>query len=208
MSGTLWVVAFDLDRLALRGEPVRVSETLQVDMLSAANLPCRGPVRSPTCRPARRRGRLCGSIGQGARRQSTRCRHARTKPLDCLPTVRAWPSRSKIGSLIFGPGILREKSLTRLTFGPSLDFLPRWTPDGRRIVFRSDRDGPPNLYSVASDGSGPVERLTTSDNDQYPNSITPDGTALLFASCGRRPDSTSSGFPVAALRAPAATAVR
>ena len=35
--GTLWVVAFDLDRLALRGEPVRVSETLQVDMLAAAN---------------------------------------------------------------------------------------------------------------------------------------------------------------------------
>ena len=27
VSGTLWAVAFDLDRLALRGEPVHVSET-------------------------------------------------------------------------------------------------------------------------------------------------------------------------------------
>ena len=74
---------------------------------------------------------------------------------------------------------LRE-SPTRLTFGSSLELLPRWTPDGRRIVFQSYRDGPPNLYSVASDGSGPVERLTTSNYVQYPNSITPDG-ALLFA---------------------------
>jgi hypothetical protein len=37
MSGTLWAVGFDLERLALRGEPVRVSETLQLDMLGPAN---------------------------------------------------------------------------------------------------------------------------------------------------------------------------
>ena len=86
ISGTLWVVAFDLDRLALRGEPVRVSETLQVDMLSMRpTMPCRGPVRSPTCRLARRRGRLCGSIGQGTRRQSTRCRRARTHTIGLSP---------------------------------------------------------------------------------------------------------------------------
>ena len=74
-----------------------------------------------------------------------------------------------------------RESPTRLTFGSSYELLPRWTPDGRRIVFQSYRGGPPNLYSVASDGSGPVERLTTSNNVHYPNSITPDGTALLFA---------------------------
>jgi hypothetical protein len=34
------------------------------------------------------------------------------------------------------------------------------------------------MYSVASDGSGAIERLTDSSNDQYPNSIMPDGTIL------------------------------
>ena len=37
MSGTLWAVGFDLNRLALQGEPVRISESLQIDMLAAAN---------------------------------------------------------------------------------------------------------------------------------------------------------------------------
>lgn len=37
MSGTLWAVGFDLDRLAVRGEPVRVSDNLQIDMLAAPN---------------------------------------------------------------------------------------------------------------------------------------------------------------------------
>ena len=80
-----------------------------------------------------------------------------------------------------------RESLTRLTFGPAFDFLPRWMPDGRRIVFQSDRAGRPNLFSVAADGSGSVERLTTSNNHQYPNSITPDGTVLLL--CELRPKS-------------------
>jgi Tol biopolymer transport system component len=84
-----------------------------------------------------------------------------------------------------------RESETRLTFGPGLDFLPRWTRDGRRIVFQSKSEGPRNLFTVASDGSGPVERLTTSNNDQYPNSITPDGTALLF--CELRP---KTGFDI------------
>jgi hypothetical protein len=35
--GTLWIVAFDLDRLALRGEPMRVTDTLQVDIEQGAN---------------------------------------------------------------------------------------------------------------------------------------------------------------------------
>ena len=33
-----------------------------------------------------------------------------------------------------------------------------------------------NLYSQAADGTGTVDRLTTSANPQWPTSITPDGT--------------------------------
>ena len=43
----------------------------------------------------------------------------------------------------------------------------------------SDRTGVLNLYSQAVDGTGTVDRLTTSANPQWPTSITPDGTRVV-----------------------------
>ena len=161
----------------------------------------RGPVRSPTCRPTRGRARSCGSIEQVAKRPSAGCHRARTQISDCPPTARASPSRIEDGEAdVFVWDFARE-SLTRLTFGFGFEYLPRWTPDGRWIVFQSNREGTPNLFSVPSDGSGPVERLTTSRNVQYPNSITPDGTTLLL--CELR---AKTGFDI--LRLPLVAAAR
>jgi serine/threonine-protein kinase len=66
-----------------------------------------------------------------------------------------------------------------LTFSPSYEGLSIWTPDSRRIVFTSDRSGVVNLYIQAADGTGAVDRLTTTANPQYPSSITPDGTLVI-----------------------------
>jgi dipeptidyl aminopeptidase/acylaminoacyl peptidase len=79
---------------------------------------------------------------------------------------------------------------TRVTVDRKFAVLPRWAPDGQRIVFQSNHDGPLNLYSVAPDGTGQITRLTNSSNEQYPNSITRDGT-ILFAE--PRP---TSGFDI------------
>ena len=57
---------------------------------------------------------------------------------------------------------------------------PVWTPDGRRLAFRSQRSGPHNLFWQAADGTGPVERLTESPNEQSPHAFSPDGTRLLI----------------------------
>jgi eukaryotic-like serine/threonine-protein kinase len=199
VSGTLWVVGFDLNRLELVGEPVRVSETLQIDMLSAVNYAV-SRTGALAYVPARARTRSFVWVD----------RTGRETVIDGLPP-RAYanfglsPDGTRVAFSVedgefdvFVWDFARE-SLTRLTFGSSFDYLPRWTPDGRRIIFQSNREGSPNLFSVPSDGSGPVERLTTSTNHQYPNSITPDGTTLLF--CELRP---KTGFDILRLPLPAA----
>ena len=42
---------------------------------------------------------------------------------------------------------------TRITKGPAWDNQPRFSPDGREIVFVSDRDGTDNLWLISADGS-------------------------------------------------------
>ncbi len=61
---------------------------------------------------------------------------------------------------------------------------PLWTPDGRRVSFRSNRDGPYNIYWQVVDGGGSAERLTTSDSVQRPRSWSPDGKVLAFDQLG------------------------
>jgi serine/threonine-protein kinase len=75
---------------------------------------------------------------------------------------------------------LSRDTLTRLTFEGVLNSYPVWTPDGKRIAFMSNKEGPLNLFWQMADGSGGLERLTTSQYVQGPNSWSPDGQLLAF----------------------------
>jgi eukaryotic-like serine/threonine-protein kinase len=70
--------------------------------------------------------------------------------------------------------------LTRFTFEGGSNSNPVWTPDGKRIAFLSNKEGPQNLFWQMADGSGGLERLTTSENTQVPRSWSPDGQLLAF----------------------------
>jgi TolB protein len=50
--------------------------------------------------------------------------------------------------------------VTDLTDGSSSDSAPAWSPDGRHLVFVSDRSGDGDLYVMRADGTGQT-RLTT-----------------------------------------------
>jgi TolB protein len=60
-------------------------------------------------------------------------------------------------------------------------FWPRWSPDGRRIVFATARDGDLEIYVMDADGSNQT-RLTRSPGlDTFP-AWSPDGTRIAFVS--------------------------
>jgi Tol biopolymer transport system component len=75
---------------------------------------------------------------------------------------------------------LSRETLTRLTFEGSTNAGPVWTPDGKRIAFMSNKEGPLNIFWQLADGSGGLERLTTGEYGQVPDSWSPDGQLLAF----------------------------
>ncbi|MGQ0646222.1 MAG: amidohydrolase family protein [Gemmatimonadaceae bacterium] len=66
-------------------------------------------------------------------------------------------------------------SATRLTSGLAHDAQPRFSPDGRRIAFLSDRSGGDNLWIMNADGRDTVQLSRTSDDMFVSPEWAPDG---------------------------------
>jgi tricorn protease len=61
------------------------------------------------------------------------------------------------------------------------DKWPRWSPDGSRIAFISDRTGEEEVWLIAQDGSKPAEQLTSGGKAmRYQLQWSPDGKYIAF----------------------------
>ncbi|MCE2403896.1 MAG: PD40 domain-containing protein [Dehalococcoidia bacterium] len=82
-----------------------------------------------------------------------------------------------------GPGIMIRNpdgvNLMRLT--SFQDYDARWSPDNRKIVYTSERDGNQEIYVMNSDGSSQT-RLTHNDSPDHSPSWSPDGLKIAFVS--------------------------
>ena len=78
-------------------------------------------------------------------------------------------------------GRLDGSERLQLTFPPTQASNPRWSPDGKRIVFSASTFGKlQKIYSVAAEG-GASEQLTTGERADFDPSWSADGKSVIFA---------------------------
>ena len=77
---------------------------------------------------------------------------------------------------------LATDKLLQLTKGSSWNDKPRWSPDGRWVVYVGNAEGTPDIYKVRADGSGePVPVIRNDRWNDFP-AFSPDGAKLGFVS--------------------------
>ncbi|MDE6633260.1 MAG: peptidase S41, partial [Muribaculaceae bacterium] len=86
---------------------------------------------------------------------------------------------------------------TRLTFNPSYESSPIWSPDGKLIAFSSDRNGSMDLYIMPANG-GAEKRLTYNSGSEMAEAFSPDGKEIYFSSVIQDP-AISPSFPTGRL---------
>ncbi len=80
----------------------------------------------------------------------------------------------------------------QLTYPPLYPVLPRWSPDGKKIIFfefARSGDKPARMYEISADGGSPSEILPEDHTQQLDPNWSPDGTKIVFAGESNNPSS-------------------
>jgi len=180
MAGSLFAIGFDSEKLSAIGGPVRVAERVVMKPVGSADF------------SVARDGTLALVLGEGptgAARIAWVDRQGQEEPIPAPPRAYIYPRLSPDGSQValdtrdqqYDIWIwhFAKQILTRLTTDPTIDQMPVWSPDGKRIAFGSSRAGVQNVFWQAVDGTGTVERLTETTRIQWPWAFARDGKSLI-----------------------------
>jgi serine/threonine protein kinase/Tol biopolymer transport system component len=197
-SGALMAVPFDLARLQVTGSPAPVQQGVVTTVATSggaeydvADSGLLAYVPGSTRPPERT---LVWVDRQGIGKEIP-------APLNTYVAPRISPDGKLLAVQIFNAGAedlwiydFGRITMMRLTFsGGGGNAAPVWTPDGRRVLYRS-RVPTLTFRSKLADGSGAEETLfgkELEDPGATPFSVTPDGKTLLF---GRRTTTGSVGI--------------
>jgi Tol biopolymer transport system component len=177
-DGTLLAQGFDAGTLALTGDALPVGENLRnVYGFSASQddtlVYLTAGASDVQLTWFDRQGKRLGTVGGVSR---------------ALGVMRISPDGTRLAAQRREPGAeadiwvvdLAQGAETRLTTDPAADSAPIWSPDGRQIVFASQREGTLNLYVRAADGAGSDELLLKTGERKTPLDWSLDGRFLLF----------------------------
>jgi Tol biopolymer transport system component len=182
-GGSLMAVPFDPRRLAITGAAVPTVEGVLQSPSSGAAQYSLSATGSLIYIP--------GGVQADQRRLVWVTRNGAEQPVAAPARAYVYPRLSPDGQRV-GVAITEEETqvwlydfsretLTRFTFGGSVNQNGIWTPDGKWIAIQSNREGPMNIFWQRADGSGGLEHLITSEYNNFPMSWSPDGQLLAFA---------------------------
>lgn len=180
---TIRAVPFDLSRLAVTGTPVPVVDSVAMNHSDGAAafdvsengtlayLPVSSYVTETEVLLVDRRGH-----GSRALPAADRYNQPRLSP-DGRRIAVDVSSATSLGDIwVFQVG---RSTGTRLTSEGGRDWGAEWTPDGRELIYISERPFF-DLYRRAADASRPAEPLLTGEYDHYTGGISHDGRLLAF----------------------------
>ena len=177
-AGTLFAVPFSLDTLTTTGDPVPVVRNVLQNNPGFAyyDFSANGTLV------------YVSGVAGAARTLTWVARNGTEQPLPAPAREFDWPRLSpdgrriavEVGGQTWVYDTERD-TLTRLTFEGVQNDSPAWSPDGSRIVVRSNRAGTGSIFWQMADGSGGVERLSTGIQvADTPGSFSPDGQFVAF----------------------------
>ena len=192
-GGTLMAIAFDPDQLLISGSPVPLgvegviqssTGAAQLAASSSALAYLQGASETRRLVWVDRQGRV-EPIAEAPPRLYV---HPRLSPDGTRIAVTITEPKNDVWTFDLGRGLLSVLTLE------GSNAYPIWSADGTMIYYISRRQGhAPNVFRRSASGTGPEERLLTSENPQVTETFAPDGT-LLFVE--RRPD---TGWDILAL---------
>jgi Tol biopolymer transport system component len=181
-DSTLMAQPFDLRRLELTGEASPAAENVETDSgwwLSIFTVSQNGALAFSPINPNSgnkllwfdRSGMQVGSVADVGRYR----------------TLQLSPDGQQLAVEIEQPNSdlwvyeLKQNSRSQLTLGSSGNTLPAWSPDGRQIVFSSDRkNGITDIYKKSLSGPQGEQVLLQSPFNKYVMDWSPDGRLLLY----------------------------
>jgi Tol biopolymer transport system component len=191
IASTVFAAPFDLETVALTGEPVPVVEGLEVAVYGNYRHAKFDVSGNGTL------AYLVGSLSNRAGHLVFVDRQGRATPAFADAGMYLVPRLSPDGKKVayaaideragdrdIWVGDLERGTRSRLTLGGSAATDPVWSPDGRVIAFASTRDGGLlNLFSMPADGGGEAVRLTrTAETERgvFPRVWLRDGRGIVF----------------------------
>jgi eukaryotic-like serine/threonine-protein kinase len=196
-DGAAFAVPFDLGRLEVRGSPVPVLDSV---MVVGDLYPLLGIAPSGTL--VMRQGAAFSLL---QRYQMVWVdRQGRETPIDTTWTVRfvsfggnaGWALSPDGRQLAIGLATdagddiwvkqLPRGPVSRVSYDSASEYRPRWMPDGRRVMFGSNRPGELGgaLYARPANGTGADSLVVAADGGIYEGAWSPDGAWLVFRTGG------------------------